>query len=177
MAIDIEAALVRAIAPSELADAIIGDLYERRVALARILGDAKASDVCRADVLRSLPTLVTYSASRTFSDNWTFALAAAAVTCAFCVATIPLWSHIGMGGGGYHLVRLAIIGLILGSIPRASSLSCLFLIVLIGIADRAMDAHNIYRLLLEDGVAMASMLVALLLVSFVRTSFFRRRSI
>jgi hypothetical protein len=170
MAMDIEAALVRAIAPSDLADAIIGDLHERRRALAQTLGDAKALAACRSDLLRSLISLLAYSASRTLADNWVFALASAAVTCALCVATIPLWGHIGLGGAGYHLLRLAIIGLVLGCIPRASTLSCLFLLLLIGIADWAIGARETYQLLLQDGVTMASMLIVLQLVRLIRTS-------
>jgi hypothetical protein len=79
--------------------------------------------VTRSDVLRSLLSLLTYGASRALADNWVFALACAAVTCALCVATIPLWGHIGKGGAGYHLLRLAIIGLVLGCIPPRVNMS------------------------------------------------------
>jgi hypothetical protein len=182
---DIEASLVRAFAPSDLADAIIGDLHERRAALAQTLGEAKALAACRSDVLRSLLSLLACGASRALADNWLFALAAAAVTCASCVATIPLWGHIGMGGEGYHLLRLALIGLVLGCIPRASTLSCAFLLLLIGISDWAIFAREtanglhalaearLYLLLLQDGAAMASMLVVLRLFRLIRASFSR----
>jgi hypothetical protein len=155
---DIEAALVRALAPSYLADAIIGDLHERRVALARTLGETKASAACRGDVVRSLFSLVAYRAARALADDWVFALMCAAVTCALCVVTIPLWGRIGMGGEAYHVVRLALIGLILGGIPRASALSCLFLLVLIGVTDWTIDARETYGLVLQDGVILAVML-------------------
>ena len=177
----IETALVRAIAPPGLADAIVGDLHERHAALAEALGDSKALAICRSDVLRSLLSLLAYGVSRALVDNWAPAFASAAVTCAVCVATIPLWSHIGMGGTGYHLLRLAIIGLVLGCIPRASTLSCCFLLLLIGVSDWAIDAREtanvwyvltdakIYSLLLQDGFSMASMLVLLRLVRLIRT--------
>lgn len=181
MAMNIEAALVRAIAPSDLADAIVDDLHERHAALALVIGDAKALAICRGDLLRSLLSLLAYSASRALADNWIFAFASAAVTCALCVATIPLWSHIGMGGAGYHLLRLAIIGLVLGCIPRASTLSCCFLLLLIGVSDWAIDAREaanswyaltdakIYSLLLQDGLSMASTLILLRLVRLILT--------
>jgi hypothetical protein len=182
---DVEAALVRAFAPPGLADAIVGDLHERRAALARTVGEAKALAACRSDVLRSLLSLVAYGASRALADNWLFALAAAAVTCAFCVATIPLWEHVGMGGAGYHLLRLALIGLVLGCIPRASALSCAFLLVMIGVSDWAIFAREagnglqalaetrLYFFLLQDGIAMATMLAVLRLLKLVRVSFSR----
>jgi hypothetical protein len=181
MTLDVEAALVRAVAPSDRADAISGDLHERRAALALAVGDAKALTICRGDVLRSLRSLLAYNVSRALADNWAFALAWAAGTCALCVATIPLWGHIGMGGTGYHLLRLAIIGLVLGCIPRASTLSCFFLLLLIGISDWAIDAREtanywyaltdarIHFLLLQDGLSMASMLILLRLVKSIRT--------
>ena len=182
MAMEIETALVRAFAPSDLADAIVGDLYERRAALAQTLGDAEAAAVCRNDALRSLFSLLTCSASRALADDWLFALAAAAVTCALCVAAIPLWGQIGMGGEGYHVLRLALIGLVLGCIPRASALSCAFLLLLIGASDWAIDARQTasgwyaftdvknYLLVLQDGIVMASALLILRLGKFVRTS-------
>lgn len=157
MTIDIEAALVRAIAPPGLADAIIGDLYERRSLAAH-----------RNDVLRSLVSLLAYNASRALADNWAFALASAALTWAWCVATIPLWGHIGMGGEGYHLLRLAIIGLVLGRIPRASTLSCTFLLLLIGVSDWAIHARDTIFLLTQDGIAMGSMLMVLRLLRVIR---------
>lgn len=180
MAIDIEAALVHAIAPGHLADAIIGDLCERRTALAKTLGDEKASAVYRADALRSLPSLAVHGAAQALTDNWIFALAAAAVIWALCVAAIPLWDHIGLGGVGYHVLRLAVIGLLLGRIPRASTLSCVFLLALIGISNCAIDAHetnSVWRVLsgnsyyfglLLDGAAMASMLIVLRAARIVR---------
>jgi hypothetical protein len=169
MAMNIEAALVRAIAPPDLADAIVGDLHERRAALAQTLGDPKALAACRSDILRSLLSLLVYGASRALADNWVFALAAAAVTCALCVATIPLWGHIGMGGVGYHVLRLALIGLVLGCMPRASTLSCAFLLLLIGVSDWAMGARDTYFLVLQDGIIMASMLIVLRLITLIRT--------
>jgi len=176
MAMDIETALVRAIAPSDLADAIVGDLHERRAALVQTHGEAKAWAICRSDILRSLLPLLACSASRALADNWAFALASAAVTCALCFATIPLWDLLGMGGIGYHILRLAIIGLVLGSIPRASTMSCLFLLLLIGVADWAIGAHETYFLLVQDGTAMASMLIALRLVKMIRTLLLISRS-
>jgi hypothetical protein len=167
---NIEAALVRAIAPSDLAEAVVGDLHELRTARTQALGDAKAAAARRSDVLRSLLSLLAYNFSRAFEENWFFALVAASVTCAACVATIPLWGHIGMGGAGYHLLRLALIGLVLGCIPRASTLSCAFLLLLIGISDCAMRAHDTYFLVLQDGTIMASVLVVLRLVRLVRIS-------
>ncbi len=174
MAMDIETALVRAIAPPDLADAIIGDLHERRAVLAQTQGEGKARAVRRSDALRSLLPLLACSTSRALADNWLFALACAAATCALCFATITFWNHVGMGGVGYHLLRLAIIGLILGSISRASTLSCLFLLLLIGFADWVIGAHETYSLLLQDGAAMASMLIVLRLGRLIRTSFFRQ---
>jgi hypothetical protein len=180
VALDIEAALVRAFAPSDLADTIIGDLHERRATLEQTLGEARALAACRRDVLSSLLSLLAYGASRALADNWVFALAAAAVTCALCVAAIPLWGHIGMGGAGYHLLRLALIGFVLGCIPRASTLSCAFLLLLIGVSDWAIDAREtanglhaladarLYFLLLQDGIAMASMLIMLRFVRLIR---------
>jgi hypothetical protein len=177
---NIEAALVRAIAAPDLADAIIGDLHESHAALAQTLGDAKALATCRRNVLRSLLSLLTYNASRALADNWAFALAAAAVTCAWCFATIPLWGHIGLKGPGFHLLRLAIIGLTLGCIPRASTLSCIFLLLLIGASDWTLDVHetasvwyvlpeHTYILVLQDGITIASMLVILHVVRFIRS--------
>ena len=170
MARELEAALVRAFAPADLADAILGDLHERRAMLAEQLGDAEASAACRSDVWRSLVALLVYGGSRTLADNGVCAFVCAAVTCALCVVTIPLWGHIGMGGAGYHLLRLAVIGLVLGSIPRASTLSCALLLVLIGACDWAMNAHDTSFLVLQDGVVMASMLALLRLVRTIRTS-------
>jgi len=178
---DIEAALVRAVAPSDLADAIIGDLHESRAALAQTLGDAKALATCRNDVLRSLLSLLRCSASRTLADNWAFALASAAATCALCVATISLWGHIGLGGSVFHLLRLAIIGIVLGCIPRASTLSCIFLLLLIGVSDLTIDARETasgwhviaeaknYFLVLQDGITVASLLIILRIVGLIRT--------
>ena len=174
MGIDLEVALIRALAPSDLAEAIIGDLHERRAALAQTLGDSKALAASRSDVVRSLFSLLAYGASRSLADNWVFALACAAVTCALCVATIPLWNQIGFGGAGYHVLRLAIIGLVLGCIPRASTLSCAFLLLLIGAADWAIDVHEtavawrVLSLVLQDGIAMGAMLAMLSLVRLLR---------
>jgi hypothetical protein len=180
MAVGIEALLVRAIAPAHLADAIVGDLCERRLTLAQTLGEARAMAVCRADALRSLPSLATYSASRSLAENWMVALITSAVICALCVAAIPLWDHIGLGSMGYHVLRLALIGLILGCIPRASTLSCAFLLLMIGVTDCVIDARDLgigWRALSEahlyfglfvDGVAMASTLTALRLVKLIR---------
>ena len=170
MTMTVAAALVRAIAPSDLADAIVGDLHERRAALVQTRGEVQASASCRSDILRSLLPLLACGASRALADNWVFALAAAAVTCAGCFATIPLWDHLGLGGTGYHLLRLAVIGLILGCIPRASALSCLFLLALIAAADWTIGAHHVYFLLLQDGAAMTSVLVAVRTVRYIRTA-------
>lgn len=173
MAKDIEAAVLRAVAPAHLADAILGDLCERRALLVQTLGEEKALAVCRADALRSLPSLALHAASQALTDNWIVALTAAAVTWALCVAAIPFWPSIGFGGTGYHVLRLAVIGLTLGCIPRASTLSCAFLLLLIGISNGAIDARatdsgwhvlsgtQLYAGLLLDGAAMASMLIAL----------------
>lgn len=177
---DVEAALVHAIAPRHLADAIIGDLCERRAALAQTLGDERALAVYRADALRSLPSLAANCAAQALTDNWLFALGAAAVIWALCVAAIPLWDQVGLGGVGYHVLRLAVIGLFLGCMPRASTLSCAFLLVLIGISNCAIDAREttgVWRVLSEntyyfglllDGAAMASMLIVLRIARIVR---------
>ncbi len=167
--LDVATALVRAAAPAGLADAIAGDLHERRAALAQTAGAAAALAAYRRDVLRSLASLIAYGASRALADNWAFALAAAAATCALCVATIPLWGHIGMGGAGYHLLRLAAIGLVLGCIPRASALSCIFLLFLIAFADWAMGARGTLSLVLQDGAALAATLAALQVGKVLRT--------
>jgi hypothetical protein len=58
MAMDIEAALVRAIAPSDLADAIIGDLHESHAALAQTLGEEKALASCRSGVAATSRTVL-----------------------------------------------------------------------------------------------------------------------
>lgn len=174
MAMDIEAALVRAIAPPHLADAIVGDLHERRAKLAQALGDAEASAASRSDAMRSLVALLAYGVSRTLADNGVFAFVCAAVTCALCVGTIPLWNHLGMGGAVYHLLRLAVIGLVLGCIPRASTLSCAFLLALIGVCDWAMAAQDTSFLLVQDGIAMASMLALLRIGRTIRTSIISR---
>ena len=176
MAMDIEAALLRAIAAPELADAIIGDLHERRAALAASLGEARALDACRSDVLRSIPSLVACSTMRAFIDNWLFALAAASLTCALCFATIPFWDHLGMGSGVYHILRLAAIGLALGCIPRASALSCFFLLLLIGVADWAIDPQRTLLFVLQDGTTIASMLLALHCARAIRTTLLHQRA-
>ncbi len=179
MALNIEIALVRAIAPPHLADAIIGDLHESRATLARTRGDDGALVAYRNDLLRSLLSLLAYGASRTLANNWGFALVSAAVTCALCVATIPLWDHIGLGGAGYHLLRLALIGLVLGCIPRASTLSCLFLLLLIAVSDFMIEARaatnglhalgQTFTLVLQDGIIMGAMLIALHSIRVMRT--------
>jgi hypothetical protein len=170
---DLEALLLRAIAPAHLADPIIGDLYERHAALAQTLGEARALAVCRAEALRSLPSLAAYRAWQALADNWIVALPAAAIICASCVIAIPFWDHVGMGGGWYHLLRLFVIGLILGCIPRASTLSVAFLLLLIGISNSVIDARelnagwrvlvdsSLYRGLSIDAAAMAAALTAL----------------
>lgn len=179
MPMDLEALLLRAIAPAHLADAIIGDLCERRAALTESLGETRALAVCRAEALRSLPSLMAYRASQSFSDNWMVALPVAAVICALCVVTIPFWDHVGMGGG-YHVLRLFVIGLILGCIPRASTLSFTFLLLLIGISDSVIDAReldagwhvltdsNLYQGLLIDAASMAAALTALRVAMSIR---------
>ena len=180
MAMDIEKTLLRAFAPPHLADAIVGDMIERRTILSRTLGEKRAVAVCRADALRSLPSLALHAAWQILSDNWTVALTAAALTDALCIALIPFWDRIGFGGAAYHVLRLAIIGLALGCIPRASSLSCALLLLLIGISNCAIDARetgsvwhvlagtHLYAGLLLDGAALASMLVALRVMRVVR---------
>lgn len=180
MAMDLEALLVRAIAPPHLADAIIGDLCERRAALTQSLGEARARTVCRAEALRSLPSLVTYRASQSFVDNWMVALPVAAVICALCVASIPFWDHLGMGGGGYHMLRLFVIGLILACIPRASTLSFALLLLLIGISDSVIDGReldvgwhvladsSLYKGLLIDAASMAAALATLRVAMSIR---------
>ncbi len=178
MPLPVEIALVRAIAPPHLADAIIGDLHESR-ATARTGGDDRALATCRGDLVRSLPSLLAYGAAQTLADNWRFALVSAAVTCALCLATLPLWDHIGFGGAGYHLVRLALIGLVLGCVPRASTLSCIFLLVLIGVSDFTIYAHETANalhaiaqtltLVVQDGIMLGSMLVVLQSIRVMRT--------
>lgn len=172
VAIHLEALLLRAVAPPHLADAVIGDLCERRAALAQTLGEARALAVYRAEALRSIPSLAAHRALQSLADNSTIALPVAAIICALCVALIPFWSHFGMEGGVYHILRLFAIGLVLGRMLRASSLSFVFLLLLIGISDAAIDARQfdvgwqvltdseLYRTLLIDGVAMAAGLTA-----------------
>lgn len=176
MAMQLETMLVRAVAPAHLADAVIGDLHERRAALAESMGAARAGAICRAEALRSLPPLAACAASRALTENWLTASTVAAVICALCIAAIPLWDRIGFGGPVYHVLRLALIGLILGSIPRASSLSFAFLLLLIGISDGVIDAYQLglgwrvlgdaglYAGLFVDGAAMASTLIILRIV-------------
>lgn len=72
------------------------------------------------------------------------------------------------------------IGLILGRIPRASSLSCASLLLMIGVSNCAIDAREsgsvwrvlsgseLYYGLLVDGAAMASMLLLLRIVKLIR---------
>ena len=79
-------------------------------------------------------------------------------------------------------MRLAIIGVVLGCIPRASTLSCFFLVWLILIADWTIDARqtasgwhvlaagSTYVLVLQDGIIMTAMLVAVHIVRMLRTS-------
>lgn len=182
MAMGLETLFVRALAPAHLADAIVGDLYERKAALAQTLGEARALAVCRAEALRSLPSLAAYRAAQSFLDDWTVALPVAAVICALCVATIPFWEHLGMGSGGYHVLRLFVIGLILGSIPRTSGLSFVFLLLLIGISDGVIDARkadagwhvftdaSLYRTLWIDAISMAAALGPLRAIRFMKSS-------
>lgn len=182
IAMDVDALLVRAVAPAHLADAIIGDLSERRTALAQTHGHLRARAICRAEALRSLPSLATHNALRSLEDNWRIALVAAAAICALCVVTIPLWDQIGMGGAAYHVLRLAIIGLVLGCIPRASTLSCAFLLLLIAITNGVIDAReldvgwrvfsnaHLYVGLFVDGAAMASALLALRITQLSQAS-------
>lgn len=178
MSADIEALLLRIAAPAHLADAIVGDLYERRAELARSRGYARARAVTRAEALRSLPSLMLYRAWLALAGDWMVALPVAAIICAVCVVTIPLWDHLGMGSGVFHMLRLFVIGLILGCIPRASVLGFAFLLLLIGISDGALDARqfdsawqlltdsSLYRALSTDAAAMAAALAA---VSVVKT--------
>lgn len=177
---DVEAALVHAIAPRHLADAIVGDLCERRATLAQTQGYERALAVYRADALRSLPSLAANCAAQALADNWIFALSAAAAIWVLCVAAIPLWDHIGFGGVGYHVLRLALIGLFLGCMPRASTLSCAFLLALIALSNCAIDAreagsvarvlseNDYYFGLLLDGAAMTFMLVVLRIARIAR---------
>jgi hypothetical protein len=157
VAIDLQALVVRLAAPEHLADAIIGDVRERNAG--------------PGEVLRSLPPLIGYRASEMASENWTVALPLAVIICAVCLITIPFWSHLGMAEGWYHISRLFVIGLVLGCIPRASSLSCALLLVLIGAADAAIGAHNLWLTLLVDAASMAAAITALRLVTAIRARF------
>jgi hypothetical protein len=108
------------------------------------------------------------------------ALSVAAVICASCVATIPFWDHLGMGGGVYHVLRLFVIGLVLGCMPRTASLSFAFLLLLIGVSDAVIDARqlgidwhvladaNLYRGLAIDATSMAAALGSLHVVRSIR---------
>ena len=179
---EIEALLLRACAPQHLADAIAGDLYERRAALAQSLGETRALAACRAELLRSLPPLIAYRASQSLAENWAVALPVSAAICALCLVTIPFWNHLGMGGGIYHVLRLVAIGLGLACIPRASTLAFAFLIVLIGVSDGVIDASefggywqalthsNLYQALLVDAVSMAAAIATVRAVSLTRRS-------
>jgi hypothetical protein len=180
MTMDFEALLVRAVAPAHLADTVVGDLYERRARLSQTLGEARAQTAYRAEALRSLPSLATYRVVQSLAGNWILALAVAAVICALCFAAIPFWDRLGMGGAGYHVLRMVFIGLILGCIPRASVLSFTFLLLLIGASDAVVDARefdvgwhiltqsSLYLGLLLDAVAMAAALAALQIVKSIR---------
>jgi hypothetical protein len=108
--------------------------------------------------------------SLTLASDWPVALAAAAPICIFCYATIPLWQSLGFAGAGYHALRLIVIGLVLGSVPRASLLGCTFLLLMIAAGNfsidaRATDAWTVldgrafYSGLIFDGAAMATSLV------------------
>lgn len=181
---NVETLLVRTFAPAHLADAIVGDLCERRAALTQTLGEARAIAVCRAETLRSLLPLATYRAAQSLSDDWMVALPVAAIVCASCVATIPFWEHLGMGGGVYHVLRLIVIGLILGCVPRTSTLSFAFLMLLIGISDGVLDARkfdigwrvlgdsDLYRLLWIDAISMAAGLAPLRVLASIRRKAF-----
>lgn len=149
----LDSLLVRLVAPPHLADAIIGDMRERNAGV--------------GEILCSLPPLIGYRASRTLEDNWTVALPVAAIICAVCLITIPFWSRLGMAGGLYHAARLFIIGLVLGWIPRASTLSFAFLLFLIGISDAVIGAHNLCLTLLVDAASMAAALATLHLATSV----------
>jgi hypothetical protein len=107
VAIDLEELLVRLAAPEHLADAIIGDVRERNAG--------------PSEVLRSLPPLIAYRCAEAINKNWTVAAPLAVFICAACLITIPLWKHLGMAEGWYHVSRLFLIGLVLACIPRASS--------------------------------------------------------
>jgi hypothetical protein len=119
------------------------------------------------------------NASVTLATNWAIAVVAAVPICVACYATIPLWDQIGLGGPLWHLARLALIGLTLGSFPRASALSCAFLLLMIGAGNWSIDAREIggwhvfaqsyyYAGLIVDGAAMAASLIFLGALRFVR---------
>lgn len=95
------------------------------------------------------------------------ALPVAAIICALCLVSIPFWNHLGMGGGVYHVLRLFLIGLVLGRVPRASTFAFASLLLLIGISDAAIDAHqfgipwvltdsDLYRTLAIDAACMGA---------------------
>lgn len=158
-------AIVHAIAPPHLAEPIIGDLRERP---------------CTRDALHTLLSLAAYGVQRAIIENWTVALTAAVVTCALCDAAIPMWGPIGLGAPVYHVLRLVLIGLILGCIPRASAFSCALLLALIAASNLVIDARQAesvvrvlsqdayYRTLLIDGTAMGCSLLALRLLGLIR---------
>jgi uncharacterized protein YqgC (DUF456 family) len=162
VAMDLEALLVRALAPAHLAESVLGDLRERKGS---------------GDLVRSLWPLAVYRVSQSFANNWVFALAVAGVICALCDATIPVWKYLGMAGGNAHVVRLAVIGCILGGLSRASTLGFIFLMLLIAVSDGIIDARQfdagwrvvtdptLYQGLLVDAAAMIAGLFALRLAS------------
>ena len=91
-----------------------------------------------------------------------------------------MWGPIGLGAPVYHVLRLVLIGLILGCIPRASAFSCALLLALIAASNLVIDARQAesvvrvlsqdayYRTLLIDGTAMGCSLLALRLLGLIR---------
>ena len=179
MLIDLTGTLVRMVAPVHLADAILGDLQERRRTLAQSIGAERAHATYLRDALHSVPALAVHNATIILASNWAIAAVAAVPICVACYATIPLWDQIGLGGPLWHVARLALIGLTLGSFPRASTLSCAFLLLMIAVGNWSIDAREIggwhvftqsyyYAGLLVDGTAMAASLMFLRALRFVR---------
>lgn len=188
MAMDIESVLILAVAPEQLVDAIIGDMRERRAALAQTLGEGRARATYRNDALRSVPPLAVQTAARLFASDWMFALGAAIVALAILVGAgltfggIPLWGHFVLTGVGYRMFNAAIAASILCCIPRLGVPSCAFLLVLTGIFNVVSGAATpgvgwhiitsdwIYRNLLYDGIGIASAAVVVGLLKLIRRS-------
>ena len=192
MQIDIESILILAVAPGHLVDAIIGDMRERRVALAQTFGEGRAHAMYRADAFRSVPPLAAQAVSRVFASNWTFALGAAIVGLAILLAGSLFWGQFALNnyfeGLCYRMLDAAVVASVLCCIPRVGMPSCAFLLVLTGIYNivsgavqpgvgwHIMTSNWIYENLLLDGVGIACATALLGLLRLIRRSRSYRRA-